>query len=870
MFKQLMGILHTLSLFSFSVVCVYASSAWAVCTNTSPGSNDSVTCSGAQSNVLVNAQVGSSNVKLTVEQGASMTGAHTTPVPMAILSVQAFSVIENFGSLGLTNSVGTGTNRGAAILAHGNGNQLFNRQGASIINSGSFNDGMAADGSNNILRNEGYIETGGPNAYGMSAAWGQANSGMSGNEMVNIGVITTKGSSARGMSILGGSAHVLNQGTVTTSGSSSTAIYMQGDNNQLVNSGRVEAFGASSDAVFSNTVTSTFTARIENQFGGEIISHQAAGVRSLNGATTVINAGLIRGATNAIQFGNGNDTLILQTGSVIDGIADGASGKNIMFLQGSGAATNPFVNFQDMTMEGDHWVWQGSGSFDKISLTTGNFQLSSTIAGTNGTVSTGATLSGDGVFVGSLSSQGTLQPGTGQAAGQLTIQGNYHGDQGLLLINSVLGFDDSPTNRLVIDGGVADGMTTIQVTNLNGQGAETVSNGILLVQAINGASTDPSAFQLSGRLVAGAYEYDLYRSGFDGATSENNWYLRSASTPVIGGGGGISPELPSMKPAVRPEAGVYLRNLTVTSTMFVHSLRERLGDVQYALGEKNEKNTASLWLRVVGRHINSRGGQGQINLDTDTTLVHLGGDLIGWHNERNRFQAGLMGAYGRNEVHASAKQLYTNNGIKRTATGTVNGYGVGVYATWFGDQDKVTGPYVDFWGMYGRYTNKVKGNLLKEEKYDSKGWTFSVEGGYAFVVHENEKRQWMIEPQAQLVYNKYKMDNLVEANGTSVDSSDANSWISRLGLRVSSRNTLNRHGVLPFAEINWWHSNAKNSLDFSGKKLADGTPNSRYELKVGLQGELVKGLQIWGTIGGKWGKDGYHGYEGTISIKKLF
>ena len=77
----------------------------------------------------------------------------------------------------------------------------------------------------------------------------------------------------------------------------------------------------------------------------------------------------------------------------------------------------------------------------------------------------------------------------------LTTQ-NYAGLGGTLGLNTYLGSDGSPSDRLVISGGSATGNTIVHVTNAGGPGAETTGNGIQVVSAINGATT------LAGRLRA--------------------------------------------------------------------------------------------------------------------------------------------------------------------------------------------------------------------------------------------------------------------------------------------------------------------------------------------------------------------------------
>ena len=110
--------------------------------------------------------------------------------------------------------------------------------------------------------------------------------------------------------------------------------------------------------------------------------------------------------------------------------------------------------------------------------------------------------------------------------GAFTIKGNYTGAGGTMAINTVLGGDGSPSDRLVISGGTATGNTIVHVTNVGGVGAETTGNGIQVVSAISGATTAPGAFALpAGELRAGAFDYDLFRGGVSG--SPNDWFLRS-------------------------------------------------------------------------------------------------------------------------------------------------------------------------------------------------------------------------------------------------------------------------------------------------------------------------------------------------------
>lgn len=367
-------------------------SAMAACSNTAPPSGTTVSCSGSGLPAVV-AQTGSTGVTINADNTTS--GNFVRSATPVVFSVDTNSTITSSGTFSLTGGGGTGTARGAVLLGVNNGNQITNANGASITTSGAYNDGMAANGSGNTLTNRGSITTSGPNAYGMTAAWGQTNVGQSNNTLINSGTVTTSGSNARAASILGGNGTINNSGTLSTSGANSPTAYLQGNNDQLINSGTITASGAGSDAVFSNTAGSSFVATIQNLAGGSIISQNGSGIRTLNGSSTITNAGLVQsGIGTAITMGNGNNTLILQTGSVINGAADGgAGGTATVILQGSGTASNAFTNFQTLLMQGALWNWTGSGTFSLAHVQTGTLSLTGTLgASATALVDSGATL----------------------------------------------------------------------------------------------------------------------------------------------------------------------------------------------------------------------------------------------------------------------------------------------------------------------------------------------------------------------------------------------------------------------------------------------------------------------------------------------
>ncbi|NIE65444.1 autotransporter outer membrane beta-barrel domain-containing protein [Burkholderia sp. Ax-1719] len=486
--------------------------SFAACSSTAPGSNSTVTCSGAGV-PSVNALTGSTQVAITLDSTA--TGSYTlssTPTPF---SVDTSSTIVNNGSLSMSGNGSGVANRGAVLIGVNSGNTITNGTTGVIATTGAYNDGVAANGNNNTLVNNGKITTSGANSYGMTAAWGQSNLGASGNTLINTGTVSTSGSNARAASLLGGSGTINNSGTLISSGRDSPAVYMQGNNDTFINSGTVQTTGTASssgsvDAVVSNTLGSSFVATITNQAGGSIISNNGIGVRSTNGNTTITNAGLIQGGSGtAIKNGNGNDTLILQTGSQIIGTADGGGGTNAVQLQGSGTASNAFVNYQTLAMSGDSWIWSGSGTFTNAYVKSGTLNLTGTLGTTTATVSarvdSGATLQAN---AGNLPLAVT---DNGLVRFQQDSDGTYAG-----LIGGAGAVEKTGAGVLTLAPAASSGNTSNTYT-----GGTTITQGALAISADSaiGASTGAVAFN-GGTLQFNA-AFDLSASRAIGITSNN-------------------------------------------------------------------------------------------------------------------------------------------------------------------------------------------------------------------------------------------------------------------------------------------------------------------------------------------------------------
>ncbi|WP_415823468.1 autotransporter outer membrane beta-barrel domain-containing protein, partial [Achromobacter aegrifaciens] len=324
------------------------------------------------------------------------------------------------------------------------------------------------------------------------------------------------------------------------------------------------------------------------------------------------------------------------------------------------------------------------------------------------------------------------------------------------------------------------------------------------------------------------------------------------------------PEPPAPpKPLYRPEVAAYLANQRLAAQMFVHSMHDRLGEPQYIETQQfaaDDDKRRALWLRMTGKWDRTHSKNGEFDVSSDMFLLQGGGDLAQWKlgSETDRLHLGAMAGFGNSRSTARA------DGNPYKARGSVEGYSVGLYGTWFENNETKLGTYVDTWFQYGWFKNKVEGDSLPDVKYDARGWAVSGEVGYAFKL----RNDWVLEPQAQLIYVRYDQDSVAESNGTSVGRADSNGTIGRLGVRAHRTYEMkNGRKVQPFVTLNWWHTDTDSSVSFNQLPVGSLYPRDRYELKLGVHADFTKGWTGWTNVAASWGAQDYRQYAARIGVK---
>lgn len=449
----------------------------------------------------------------------------------------------------------------------------------------------------------------------------------------------------------------------------------------------------------------------------------------------------------------------------------------------------------------------------------------------------------------------------------LTVTGDYHGDSGYLSLNTVLGDDSSATDKLIVEGNTS-GNTLVKINNAGGNGAQTL-NGIELITV---AGLSGGEFTQDGRIVAGAYDYYLNRG--EGSQS-GNWYLNSWYLPLS-----ASPDLPDTATSApmpgimveRPEASGYSANLAAANNMFVTRLHDRLGETQYIDALTGEQKVTSLWLRNEGGHNRSRDTQDQLSTQSNRYVVQLGGDIAQWSNNGlDRFHLGVMAGYG-NSKSRTESQL---SGY--SARASVDGYSTGIYGTWYANDADKTGLYVDSWAQYSWFNNTVNGQGLVTEEYKSKGVTASVESGYTFKVGENAAKNatYFIQPKAQVTWMGVKADQHTEANGTKVSGDGDGNIQTRLGVKAFMNGYADQDKdkdrmFQPFVETNWIHNTKDFGTTMNGISVKQDGAANIAELKLGVEGQLSKKVNVWGNVGQQVGNKGYSDTAVMFGVKYNF
>ncbi|EJB9162122.1 autotransporter outer membrane beta-barrel domain-containing protein [Salmonella enterica] len=441
---------------------------------------------------------------------------------------------------------------------------------------------------------------------------------------------------------------------------------------------------------------------------------------------------------------------------------------------------------------------------------------------------------------------------------RLVIDGDYIGGENARLETSArLGGDDTVVPTLTITGTASGKTTKVKVNNLGGEGGTTVE-GITVVAA---KSTTGEGFTKDGRIVAGTYDYDLVRYETPEMTE---WRL--ISTAVPGPTPGPTPE-PVHK--YRPEAAAYGENMRQANTLFLTGSDQRQAVGEYTDPVTGRTETSSLWLSQTGGHSTRHDASGQLKSDYNRYVVQLGGTVLSLSAGKDGYlDAGFQAGYG----HASGDNRSGMTGYR--ARGTVSGYSTGIYGTWRQHREGQPGAYVSTTLQYSWLKNQVKGDDLAAEKYDARGTTLSLEGGYDLAVWqggEQNSDSLFIRPRAQVTRMGVKADEHREANGTRVSQQGDGNMFSRTGVRVWLDKAVTKtQRVQPFVEANWLHNTRDFCSSMDGVRDCQAGNRDQAEVLAGVTGDVSRNVAVTAQAGGQFGSQASRDLAGTLNVSVKF
>ncbi|KZB75171.1 autotransporter outer membrane beta-barrel domain-containing protein [Yersinia pestis] len=314
-----------------------------------------------------------------------------------------------------------------------------------------------------------------------------------------------------------------------------------------------------------------------------------------------------------------------------------------------------------------------------------------------------------------------------------------------------------------------------------------------------------------------------------------------------------------------PENGSYIANIAMARNLFTTRLEDRTSHYLYKDIVTGQWQPTSMWMHTQGGRSQFGHTVEQLNIKGNYYSVQLGGDIAQWAtNEQGSGRIGMLAGLGKATNHSHSKVTSYHS------RGAVDGYNLGIYATWFADQQHNTGVYIDTLAQYSWFNNAVNGQDKAEEKYKSSGFTTSIESGYTFNLANSDQLSYFIQPNAQITWAGINAQTHKTADGAVVSYRNNGHFITRIGAKayLQTHDTLNTK-FTPFVAVNWIHQNQNTGTTISGQGIDNKIQNST-EFNVGVESQIDQQLHIWANINHQIGRYNYTDTNALVGVKYHF
>ncbi|TCP94682.1 outer membrane autotransporter protein [Cricetibacter osteomyelitidis] len=664
--------------------------------------------------------------------------------------------------------------------------------------------------------------------------------------------------------------------TITITGNAIVTGDVYGGNAGVDNS-------ANSDGNDNITVsdTATISGSIYGQTGNDII--------------TVTNTAKIVGSVNG---GDGDDTFTWSDTSTITSF-NGENGSDTATVSSTGYDGSQVLDGGDDTETADGYI--DTLNLNSISVTANGSMLKNweTINLNNTTlnlvdslqtsgnasnglnINAGSTLSLAGTtatVTGQVTNSGTINlTSTSTATETLNITGNYTGNSGSTIKmntnwNAPGDSNGSNSESDVLNiSGTATGTTT--VIPVKADGTENIIDGNVQ-QVYEIINTIPViTVGISGNTVfsgtastTGASEAQLAKRTVNG-TDQYYWTLAALPRPTP------VPIFDNKVPAYVQTPWVNMEQAYAV----LRTLHERRSENQILAWnncnacEQSERDQT--WVRLLGSSLETEG-KTRLNFDLDTKGIQIGHDFaIKRTDEGGHRLTGIYGAYSRGDAKFYDK-FRAQNGLvisdKLTGTVKTDMWSLGLTHTRYSPN----GSYLDLVGQFSHIHNKYQSRNGVGQKQKGLSFILSAEAGHPFALNEHslQGNGWLLEPQAQLIYQMVNLKSFTDKTAKTVDQPTQHGLRGRVGLRLAyNRTDAEKLYTNTFYVVaNVWNDFVKpKAVHIGTDEVRERYASTWGEIGIGGQLPISKNSSIYADGRYERNLNGVKrsGYRGTIGYK---
>ena len=508
-----------------------------------------------------------------------------------------------------------------------------------------------------------------------------------------------------------------------------------------------------------------------------------------------------------------------------------------------------------------------------------------------------------GIYTMKLTSDGINNDGTLTNAGEInlyngsykdvfTIEGNYHGNNGNIIMNTLWNAPggengENSESDLVYITGNASGSTRVSPSSFEDEADYNVIDGTIQqlstrlnsvpVVKVAGNST-PTTFIGTAR-TAGAAEAQLTSRQVNGIW-EYYWTISplessGATAGIIGGttGGSSGSSRPIYIMAQPVSAYVLMPKVNMEmGYSTVGTLHERRGENRILDLENMSADKGQIWTRIYGSGLNENGTD-RFQYEGNLYGVQIGHDFkINKDKNGNDHLLGGYISYNRASTDFFDEYRAENGKIsdsKYTGKGKSESISLGITKTKYTPK----GSYYDLVGQVSYLQNKYNSRDDYNAKQNGFGLLLSGEAGKSFNISKNGN--WSVEPQAQLIY-QYLNTKSFNDGLRNVNQDNRNGLRGRAGVRLAyNGDNGNSRTNSYYAVANVWHDFTKYDSKYTNigsDKITEKLGTTWGEIGLGAQAPLGQksNLYVDTRYEHSFNNSNRSGYKGTIGFKHTF